>query len=99
MSRATSAVDIDADNGSPVVEHALPSPREEVTAACSCALVKGKATLSPASTLPCWALPGKHATWSLKLVPRGSNPTTSKRDSTSALRKNGAAWASAVPDP
>ena len=95
MSRATSAVDIAAESGSPVVEHALPSPLEEDTAACSSALVKGKATLSPERTLPCWALPGKQATWSLKLVPRGSMPTTSKRASTSALRKYGAACASA----
>ena len=58
MSRAASAVDIAAESGLPVVEHALPSPFEEDTAACSSALVKGNATSSPERTLPCWALPG-----------------------------------------
>ena len=92
MSRATSAVDMWAVSGRPVVEHASPNPRAEVTKARSWAEPHGNATDIPASAADCAPRSAKHRTSAEKFVPRGSIPTMSNRASTSDERKVDA-WA------
>ena len=99
MSRATSAVDIEPDSGVPVVEQAAPNAFDDATYAPVSASPTGNGTFSPARAVACSPRLRKHRTLLLKLVPRGSTPTTSNRSSSAGDRKNDAAAAICTPDP
>jgi hypothetical protein len=74
MSRATSAVDIDADRGRPVSEHAAPRFLAETMVACSSTLVTGNALSKALRARLCWALPVKHFTRKRRSLCRGVEP-------------------------